>query len=65
MPSEVRFAIVRRELERHGWTLDRIKGSHHSFVKQGERPIVIAVHGGKVKPGYIRDIEKLHGIVIR
>ncbi len=65
MPSEVRFAVVRRALEHHGWTLDRIKGSHHPFVKAGEKPIVIGVHGNKVKPWYIREIEKDHGIAIR
>ena len=65
MPSEVRFAVVRRELERHGWTLDRIKGSHHNFVKAGEKPIVLAVHGNKVKPWYIREIEKDFGITMR
>lgn len=65
MPSEVRFAVVRRELERHGWTLDRIKGSHHTFLTPGEKPIVLPVHGNKVKPWYIREIAKDHGIAIR
>lgn len=30
-----------RELERAGWSLDRVRGSHHVFVKPGHRPIVI------------------------
>jgi predicted RNA binding protein YcfA (HicA-like mRNA interferase family) len=44
MPSEVAFRDVRRKLEEHGWTLDRISGSHHVFRKEGERPISIPVH---------------------
>ncbi len=63
MPSEVRFADVRRTLEQHGWTLRRISGSHHLFEKPGEeRHISIPVHRGRVAPGYLRRIEKLHAI---
>jgi len=64
MPSEIRFALVRKALEHHGWTLDRINGSHHVFVKEGERPISIPVHKGRVKPVYVRKIEKVLGITI-
>ena len=59
MPSEVRFAIVRRMLERAGWTLIRISGSHHVFKKAGAPDVVLPVHGGKVKPYYARQVEKL------
>jgi len=59
MPSPVRFAIVKKLLESHGWRLDRVKGSHHQFVKAGQRTLVITVHGGMVKPGYLREIEKI------
>lgn len=62
MPSEVRFAEIRKLLESHGWTLDRIRGSHHNFQKEGERPIAIPVHKGKVKPAYLRDVRKRLGI---
>ncbi len=36
-----------------GWTLKRIKGSHHIFGKSGERKIItVPVHVNKViKPG--------------
>lgn len=62
MPSEVRFADIRRSLEQHGWTLDRIRGSHHIFVKEGEgEHICLPVHQGKVRPGYVRKAEKLVG----
>lgn len=65
MPSEVRFAAVRKKLEEHDWTLIRTKGSHHLFRKEGElRLICIPVHKGRVAHVYIRQIEKEHGIVI-
>jgi predicted RNA binding protein YcfA (HicA-like mRNA interferase family) len=63
MPSPVRFAVVRRALERAGWILIRITGSHHVFrhPETGES-IVVPVHGNLVKYGYIRRIEKDFGV---
>jgi predicted RNA binding protein YcfA (HicA-like mRNA interferase family) len=58
MPSPVRFAIVRRMLESKGYRMDRVTGSHHVFVKPGAPSEAIPVHGGKVKPYYVRKIEK-------
>jgi predicted RNA binding protein YcfA (HicA-like mRNA interferase family) len=38
-----------KELERRGWTLDRICGSHHIFVHpRGKRAIPVAVHGKEI-----------------
>jgi predicted RNA binding protein YcfA (HicA-like mRNA interferase family) len=35
-------------LESKGWTLKRVSGSHHIFVKEGKRErIVVPVHGNK------------------
>jgi predicted RNA binding protein YcfA (HicA-like mRNA interferase family) len=46
-------------LKENGWTLDRVKGSHHIFVKPGKRSIPVPVHGGKDLPeGLIRAILK-------
>jgi predicted RNA binding protein YcfA (HicA-like mRNA interferase family) len=59
MPSEVRFAVLRRLLERGGWKLVRVSGSHHVFKKAGAPDVVLPVHGGKVKPYYARQVEKL------
>ncbi len=59
MPSEERFAELRRLLERSGWTLVRVKGSHHTFRKIGFRHLIIPVHGGKVKPFYAKQIRKI------
>jgi len=59
MPGEVRFGEVRNILERHGWQLVRIRGSHHVFEKRGYSNIVLPVHNGKVLPIYVRKIEKI------
>jgi len=46
-------------LEAKGYHLARINGSHHIFVKPGVRHESIPVHQEKVKPHYVRQIEKL------
>ena len=59
MASEKRFSEVRKILNHKGYTLARISGSHHVFVKPGENPVSIPVHKGKVKPYYVRKIKKI------
>lgn len=59
MPSETRFSEVQKRLERVGYRLVRISGSHHYFVKPGHPPFSIPVHQGKVKPYYVRQVEKV------
>ena len=59
MAGEMRFAEVRKMLETKGYQLDRIRGSHHVFVKPGCQNEIVPVHHGKVKPSYVRDIKKL------
>jgi predicted RNA binding protein YcfA (HicA-like mRNA interferase family) len=59
MSSEVRFAEVRRMLERAGYTLVRVSGSRHLFEKAGQELLSIPVHRGKVKPFYVRQVEKI------
>jgi predicted RNA binding protein YcfA (HicA-like mRNA interferase family) len=59
MASEMRFAEVRRLLEAKGYQLARINDSHHIFTKPGAEHVSIPVHHGKVKPVYVRKIEKL------
>ena len=59
MPSPVRFAEILRYLEKHGWRLVRINGSHHTFTKAGEsRPITVPVHHGKVDAIYEKQAKK-------
>ncbi len=59
MPSDVPFRELRRELERLGYTLDRVKGSHHHFRGVGLPPLSIPVHSGKVKAVYAREVERI------
>lgn len=59
MASEMRFSEVRKMLEAKGYRLARINGSHHIFAKPGAVHQSIPVHHGKVKPNYVRKIEKL------
>jgi predicted RNA binding protein YcfA (HicA-like mRNA interferase family) len=50
-------------LRDNGWTLDRVKGSHHIFIKTGKRSIPVPIHGSKDLPkGLIRAILKQAGI---
>jgi len=43
--SYVTAKEVVKKLEAHGWVLDRIKGSHHTYAKEGLRPIPVPFHG--------------------
>jgi predicted RNA binding protein YcfA (HicA-like mRNA interferase family) len=59
MASEVRFAVVQKMLERAGYRLVRIAGSHHLFEKPGRTLVSIPVHRGKVKPFYVRQVKRI------
>ncbi len=61
MASEKRFAVVRWFLEGAGFKWDRTHGSHFIFTKPGTDGISVPVHKGKVKPAYVRQIEKIVG----
>lgn len=56
---------MRRLLQKHGWVLKRIRGSHHIFVKPGEPKIItVPVHGNKeLKPGLAARIARDTNIV--
>jgi len=53
-----------RLLIENGWTLKRIRGSHHIFGKPGEMKIItVPVHGSDtLKPGLANRIAKDTGI---
>jgi predicted RNA binding protein YcfA (HicA-like mRNA interferase family) len=36
-----------KALAKKGWSLDRIRGSHHIYVLAGRAPIAVPVHGNK------------------
>lgn len=59
MPSEVRFADIRKKLESNGWYLDRINGSHHIFEHPTKGSLSIPVHRNKVKAVYARKVDKI------
>lgn len=59
MPSPIRFAEIRKQLEAAGWQLVRIRGSHHIFDRPGGPLVSIPVHNGMVKPGYGQRIQKI------
>jgi predicted RNA binding protein YcfA (HicA-like mRNA interferase family) len=56
-----------RILERHGWELMRIKGSHHIYGKPGsEIRISIPIHGNQtLKTGLLRHFIKASGLTER
>lgn len=51
-------------LEKKGWVLGRIKGSHHIYVKEGTPVrISIPIHGNKpLKIGLLKHFMKVAGI---
>ncbi len=56
-PPSARFADVQALLGALGWRIDREKGSHVIFVKDGERSIVVPKDGGRsVKRVYLDGI---------
>ena len=50
-----------RIVERHGWTLLRVSGSHHIYGKSGSVVrLSIPIHGNKpLKTGLLRHLAKL------
>ncbi len=57
----MRFAEVKKILEDKGYFFNRTKGSHHIFIKAGVGAYSVPVHRGKVKPVYVKQIQKLEG----
>lgn len=53
-----------RVLERYGWTLARINGSHHIYVKEGRRErISLPIHGNEtLRTGLLRHFMRIAGL---
>ena len=53
-----------RLVQARGWTLARVKGSHHVFTKPGQRErIVIPIHGNHpLKIGLLKTLMKIAGL---
>jgi predicted RNA binding protein YcfA (HicA-like mRNA interferase family) len=50
-----------RIVERRGWNLARVQGSHHIFTMPGRRErVVIPIHGNRpLKTGLLRSLMKI------
>jgi predicted RNA binding protein YcfA (HicA-like mRNA interferase family) len=53
---------IMKILQDNGWTLNRIRGSHHSFTKEGCRTVTVPFHGNKDIGVLGKDILKQAGI---
>lgn len=53
-----------RAVEKKGWSLARVQGSHHVFKKPGHRErVVIPIHGNKpLKIGLLKSQMKIAGL---
>jgi predicted RNA binding protein YcfA (HicA-like mRNA interferase family) len=53
-----------RTIERHGWSLLRVSGSHHIYGKSGSIVrLSVPIHGNKpLKTGLLRHLTKLAGL---
>jgi len=51
-----------RELERAGWTLGRISGSHHIFIKSGHPPISVPHPRKDLGVGLVHKLRKQAGL---
>ena len=53
-----------RIVERHGWTLPRVKGSHHIYGKPGSVVrLSVPIHANKpLKEGLLKHLAKLAGL---
>ncbi len=51
-------------LERHGWSLLRVHGSHHIYGKAGnDARLSVPIHGNQaIKTGLLRHLMRLAGI---
>lgn len=54
-----------RAIERKGWVLARVRGSHHIYVMTGRRErLVIPIHGSRpLKIGLLRSLMKIAGLI--
>ena len=51
-----------RELEAQGWTLDRVRGSHHVYKHPGNPNIITVPHPRKdLGKGLVANLRKLAG----
>lgn len=53
------------QLKKEGWTLKRVKGSHHLMQKDG-KTVPVPVHGTEdLKPGLLAALAKQTGVKLK
>jgi hypothetical protein len=57
MAESVSFAEILELFESRGWRLQKIWEPYRVFMKEGELPFLIPVHGQKVSAEYVSKIE--------
>jgi predicted RNA binding protein YcfA (HicA-like mRNA interferase family) len=59
--KQVSGKLLAKVVQRKGWSLARVHGSHHIFVMHGRRErIVIPIHGNRpLKIGLLRALMKI------
>ena len=59
--KQVSGKLLARLIQHKGWSLARIQGSHHIFIRPGRRErIVIPIHGNRpLKIGLLRSLMKI------
>jgi len=57
----VRFSELKKALMSSGWELVNIRGSHHTFKKEGKTLVLVKPHGNQktFHPKTLKDIAKL------
>ena len=51
------------KLQKDGWKLERVSGSHHIMTKAGCKPASVPVHGGKeITPGTLNKLLRDTGL---
>jgi predicted RNA binding protein YcfA (HicA-like mRNA interferase family) len=59
-----RAADVFKALDKAGWTMARIAGSHRIFTKAGRRCLPIAVHNGMLRRDVVRAVIRQAGLTV-
>lgn len=56
-PNAVRFEELERYLNLCGWTLDRVRGSHHVYML-GKSRLVVPLHRPHALAVYVRSVRE-------
>lgn len=58
----MKSADLIKELEAAGWVLDRVRGSHHVFKKEGFRPVTVPHPKKDLGIGLVKAIRRDAGL---